>query len=83
MPAKRNITVAIEPALLEQARAIAARRGLSVSALLSDELRKLIDADRSYAAARQRAKAMLANGFHWQGAKMLDRSQLHACDRLR
>jgi hypothetical protein len=32
MAAKQNITVAIEPTLLKQARAIAARRGLSVSA---------------------------------------------------
>ncbi|MDE2251650.1 MAG: PIN domain nuclease [Gammaproteobacteria bacterium] len=41
MTAKHNITLAIEPGLLRKARAVAARRGRSVSALLADELREL------------------------------------------
>jgi antitoxin component of RelBE/YafQ-DinJ toxin-antitoxin module len=42
MAAKQNITVAIDGALLKRARAVAARRGLSVSALLADELRAIV-----------------------------------------
>lgn len=83
MAAKQNITVAIEPALLKQARAIAARRGRSVSALLADELRELIGEDRAYAAARQSAKAMLKTGLHLQGARMRDRSEVHDRRRIR
>lgn len=83
MAAKQNITVAIEPALLEQARAIAARRGRSVTALLADELRELIGEDRAYAAARRGAKAMLKTGLHLQGARMRDRSQVHDRCRVR
>jgi len=56
--AKHNITVAIEPALLKKARAVAARRGLSVSALLADELRELVNEDTRYTAARKRALAL-------------------------
>lgn len=83
MAAKQNITVAIEPALLKKARAIAARRGSSVSALLADELRELIGEDRAYEAARQSAKAMLKTGFHLQGARMRDRNEAHDRRRLR
>src|SRR5437763_17209674 len=60
MRPKHNITVAIEPSLLKRARAVAARRGRSVSALLADELRQLVAADAGYAAARKRALALLA-----------------------
>jgi len=83
MAAKQNITVAIEPALLKQARAIAARRGRSVSAMLADELRDLIAEDRAYEAARQSAKAMLKTGFSLQGARMRDRSEVHDRRRVR
>jgi hypothetical protein len=83
MAAKQNITLAIEPALLKQARAIAARRGRSVSALLADELRELIGEDRADAAARQSAKAMLKTGFRLQGARMRDRSEVHDRRRVR
>src|SRR5256885_13546798 len=60
MRPKHNITVAIEPSLLKRARAVAARRGRSVSALLADELRHLVADDAGYAAARKRALALLA-----------------------
>lgn len=83
MAAKQNITVAIEPGLLKQARAIAARRGRSVSALLADELRELIGEDRAYEAARQSAKAMLKTGLDLQGARMRDRDEVHDRHRLR
>lgn len=83
MAAKQNITVAIEPSLLKQARAIAARRGRSVSALLADELRELIGEDRAYEAARQSARAMLQTGFDLHGAQMRDRSEIHDRRRVR
>lgn len=83
MAAKQNITVAIEPGLLKQARAIAARRGRSVSALLADELRELIGEDRAYEAARQSAKAMLKTGLDLQGARMRDRNEVHDRRHLR
>jgi hypothetical protein len=83
MAAKQNITVAIESTLLKQARAIAARRGRSVSALLADELRELIGEDRAYEAARHSAKSMLQTGFDLQGARMRDRSEIHGRHSVR
>lgn len=77
MATKHNITVAIEAGLLKKARAVAARRGRSVSALLADELRELIGEDRAYEAARLRAKALLNEGFSLRGARMRDRTAVH------
>jgi hypothetical protein len=83
MADKQNITVAIEPALLKQARAVAARRGLSVSALLADELRRLVAEDRSYEAARRKAMALMQTGLDLGGGRMEDRSEIHERRSLR
>jgi hypothetical protein len=76
MASKHNITVAIEPGLLKKARAVAARRGRSVSALLADELRELVDEDAQYAAARRRALALFASPLALGGIP-LRREELH------
>ena len=80
--AKHNITVAIEPGLLKRARAVAARRGRSVSALLADELRKLVAEDARYTAARKRAIALFATPLALGGTPF-GREQLHDRRRLR
>ena len=82
MAVKHNITVAIEPALLKKARAVAAQRGQSVSALLADELRELVDQDRTYQVARRRALALLARALPLGGGP-LPRDALHERHRLR
>lgn len=82
MATKRNITVAIEPALLKSARAVAARRGRSVSALLGDQLRELVAADLQYAAAQKRALALFAKPLPL-GGRPLSRAALHERNRVR
>jgi hypothetical protein len=82
MAIKHNITVAIEPALLKKARAVAARRGRSVSALLADELRELVAEDARYSAARKRALALFATPLPLGGAP-LSREELHERRRIR
>ena len=61
MAAKHNITVAIDANLLKKARAVASRRGRSVSALLADELRELVDEDAHYTMARKRAISLFSS----------------------
>jgi hypothetical protein len=56
---KQNITVALDKGLLKKARAIAAQRGSSVSAMLADELAKITDRESAYEQSRQRALARL------------------------
>jgi hypothetical protein len=82
LAAKQNITVAIDPALLKKARAIAARRGLSVSALLADEIRELVAEDSHYSVARRRALALLDAPLAL-GASPLKREALHERRRIR
>ncbi|MHB1871729.1 MAG: hypothetical protein ACYCT1_12890 [Steroidobacteraceae bacterium] len=82
MVVKANITVAIEPALLKKARAVAARRGQSVSALLADELRELVEEDARYAAARKRALALFGSPLSLGGVP-LRRIELHERHRVR
>jgi hypothetical protein len=82
MTLKTNITVAIEPGLLKKARAVAARRGQSVSALLADELRELVDEDARYAAARKRATSLFLSPLSLGGTP-LRREELHERRRLR
>jgi hypothetical protein len=81
MTAKRNITVAIEPALLKKARAIAARKGLTMSALLAAELRNIVAEDAQYAAAQKRAVALFASPLSLGGTS-LTREELHERRRL-
>jgi hypothetical protein len=83
MTIKRNITVAIDAGLLEKARAVAARRGTSVSALVASELAELVNSDREYEAARRRAKATLQSGFSFQSARKNDRAVVHQRSRIR
>jgi len=82
MAVKQNITVAIEPALLKKARAIAARRGRSVSSLLADELRELVAEDAHYTAARKRAAALFSTPLPLGGTP-IRRAELHDRRRLR
>jgi hypothetical protein len=79
---KHNITVAIDPALLKKARAVAARRGRSVSAMLADELRQLVAEDAQYTAARKRALALLSTPLSL-GGRLSSREELHERRRLR
>ena len=74
--AKHNITVAIDSTLLKKARAVAARRGLSVSALLAVELRELVSEEAQYTAARQRALGLFSQALALGGTP-LAREALH------
>lgn len=82
MTAKHNITVAIDAGLLKKARAVAARRGLSVSALLASELRELVNEDTRFAAARKRAIGLFATPLALGGIP-LSREATHERSRLR
>jgi hypothetical protein len=80
--AKHNITVAIDPALLKKARAVAARRGRSVSALLADELRQMVAEDAQYTAASKQALALFETPLSLGGTP-LSREELHERRHIR
>jgi hypothetical protein len=80
---KRNITLAVDQRLLKRARAFAAQRGTSVSALLADELLRVLDRESAYEQAKVRALARLRSPFHLGGEKMASREALHDRQDLR
>jgi hypothetical protein len=82
MTPKHNVTVAIERGLLKKARSVAARRGLSVSALLAQELRELVAEDAQFTAARKRAMTLFSTPLAL-GADPLSREALHERHHLR
>jgi hypothetical protein len=80
---KQNITLALDKHFLKKARVFAARRGTSVSALLADELRKLVAEDTQYGQARAKALAQLNSPFRLGGARVANREALHDRQGLR
>ena len=67
---KRNITVAIDKALLKRVRAIAAQRGTTVGVLLAEELEKLVIQEAAYVRAKAKALAYLESPFHLGGRSL-------------
>lgn len=80
---KQNITLAIDQKLLRAARAVAAERGTSISAMLADELRAKVEQQERYEQARQLALAMLDKPWHLGGQGIGDREALHDRAALR
>jgi len=80
---KHNITLALDERLLRAARALAAQRRSSVSAMLAQELKALVDRERAYQRAKAKALAQLEAPFRLGGARITDREALHDRQGLR
>jgi plasmid stability protein len=50
--AKRNLTIQLDDTVIRHARVVAAHRGLSLSALVAQQLTQLAEADERYERAR-------------------------------
>jgi hypothetical protein len=81
--AARNITLTIDEETLRAARVIAAERGVSVSALLREELAGLVERRRGYGKAREAALLRLRRGQSLGGGKLPSREELHERAKLR
>jgi predicted transcriptional regulator len=73
---RQNLTVSLEKGLIRQLKVIAAQRATSISGMLSDELRTIVDRDTQYQDARRRALATLDKGLHL-GGEPASRKELH------
>lgn len=80
---KQNITLAVEKSLLKRARALAAKQGSSVSAILAQELTRIAEREDGYRQAKQRALARLRSPLPLGGEKMANRDSLHDRQALR
>jgi predicted transcriptional regulator len=82
-PMQRNITLTLDDDLIHKARVLAARRNRSVSALLREELSRLVAADEAYQAAKRTALLRLQRGAHLGGGPLPVRDELHDRAHLR
>lgn len=80
---KQNLTISVEKSLLRKARAIAAQRGSSISAMIAQELAAITNRESEYEQARRRALARLATPFYLGGKGRASREALHDRQNLR
>lgn len=72
-----NITLRVDDELVREAKILAARRGVSVSRLIADELEELVRSERNYEASRRRALARLSNAVDLGWRPPTSRDELH------
>jgi plasmid stability protein len=73
----RRITLTLGDGLIRKLLVLAARRNRSVSALLREELSRLVGEGESYEIARQTALERLERGAHLGGSPLPARDELH------
>jgi len=78
-----NSTLKIESDLARDARVLAARRGTSLSRLVTEQLRMLVREDQEFAAAKNSALKKLGSGFELDWSKPDGRDELHEREDLR
>ena len=74
---QRNITLTLDDDLIQKAKVLAARRNRSVSALLRDELTRLVSEDEAYETAKRAALERLERGSHLGGGLLPSRDALY------
>lgn len=74
---KQNITLSIEKELLKKAKVLAARKDISVTKLLAEQLAKIVSEEDQYEVSKRRALARLRKGFHLGGYIPAKREELH------
>ena len=74
---KTNITVTIDAKLAHEAKVLAARRGTSLSRLVSEKLEELVRYDIAYEAAMKKAIADMDNAPALGFNNPVSRDELH------
>ena len=74
---KQNITLSLDKDLILKAKVISAKRRSSISNMLSQELRRIVESDEKYEIAKKRAIADLKVGYHLGGIITASREELH------
>ncbi len=64
---KQNITLSLEKEIIRKGKVVAARRDTSISRMLSDLLKSMVENDERYEAAKRSALQLLKKGIHLGG----------------
>ncbi len=74
---KQNITLSLDKGLIKKAKILAAQKDTSITRMLGEELKQLVDKDEKYRRAMRKALAHLNTGFHLGGKITTTREELH------
>ena len=64
---KQNITLSLDKEIIKKGRIIAAMKESSISKMLGDTLKKIIEEEEAYEASKRSALHYLKKGFHLGG----------------
>ena len=74
---KQNITLSIEKELIKKGKIIAARNDISVSKMMGNLLRDIVDKHDRYEASKRNALAIMKKGLHLGGRINWKREDLY------
>ncbi|MBW1731448.1 MAG: hypothetical protein JRJ75_11250 [Deltaproteobacteria bacterium] len=74
---KQNITLSLEKELITKAKIIAAQKSSSVSRMLAEELRNIVERHERYEDAKRKALGNLRRGYRLGGEILASRQELH------
>jgi hypothetical protein len=74
---KQNITLSLEKEIIKKGKLIAARRDVSISRMLADLLKSMVENDECYEAAKRSALQSLKKGIHLSGRITWKREDLY------
>jgi len=74
---KQNITVSIEKELIKKGKILAAQRDSSISGMLGEMLKNIVNIDDHHEAAKRHALQVLEEGLHLGGGISWTREELY------
>ena len=74
---KQNITLSVDKDLIKKGKIIAAQKDTSVSKMLSEQLRQLVEDNALYETAKRSALQVLKKGYHLGGKITWKREDLY------
>ena len=74
---KQNITLSIDKEIIKKGKVLAAQKDTSISKMLSDQLKEIVEREDQYEAAKRDALQALKEGFHLGGRISWKREDLY------
>jgi hypothetical protein len=74
---KQNLTISLSSETVQKAKVLAAQRSTSISALLAEQVEKLVGEEDAYRQFHRQALTLLHRGFHLGGEVPVSRDELH------
>ena len=74
---KQNITLSVDKDIIKKGKVIAAEKDTSISKMLSEQLRQLVEDKEKYETAKRSALQTLKKGYHLGGKITWKREDLY------